>query len=103
MAAEGRDAEGKPPFFATWRGAYVFVLAWLVVTVVAPSAPLATITGRSRRLTLATPLPVLPRYSISSGDRPAFSLPPIMATVAGTAPLSRMVFSTSIAVSTFLG
>jgi hypothetical protein len=30
--------EGKPPFFRSWRGAYVFVLAFLAVTVVALTA-----------------------------------------------------------------
>ena len=75
----------------------------VVVTVVAPSAPRATIAARSRRETFATLRPDLPRYSISSGDRPALSLPPMIAIVAGTAPFSRIVFSTSIAVSTFLG
>ncbi len=29
------DAEGRPPFFRTWRGAYAAVLAWLLLTVVA--------------------------------------------------------------------
>ena len=36
-------------------------------------------------------------------DRPAFRRPPRMAMVAGTAPLSRRVCSTSRAVSTFFG
>jgi hypothetical protein len=27
--------EGRPPFFRTWRGAYVFVLAVLAVEIVA--------------------------------------------------------------------
>ena len=75
----------------------------VVVTVVAPSAPRATSTGRSRRDAFATPLPFLPRYSISSGVRPAFRRPPMTAMVAGTAPLSRMVCSTRSAVSTFCG
>ena len=75
----------------------------VVVTVVAPSAPRATRAGRSRRLALATPRPVLPRYSISSWLKPALRRPPITAIVAGTAPLSRMVCSTKSAVSTFFG
>ncbi len=29
------DDEGRPPFFRSWRGAYIFVLAWLAVLVVA--------------------------------------------------------------------
>jgi hypothetical protein len=32
------DDEGRPPFFRTWRGAYAFVLAWLVLTIVALTA-----------------------------------------------------------------
>ncbi len=28
------DAEGKPPFFKTWAGAYALVLGWLGVCVV---------------------------------------------------------------------
>ena len=75
----------------------------VVVTVVAPSASRATSAGRSRRLALATPRPVLPRYSISSWVNPAMSLPPMTAMVAGVAPFSRMVCSTKSAVSTFLG
>ncbi len=27
------DDEGRPPFFKTWRGAYIFVLVWLAVLV----------------------------------------------------------------------
>lgn len=27
------DDEGKPPVFSTWRGAYLFVLACLLVTI----------------------------------------------------------------------
>ena len=34
MSAEEQD---RPPFFKTWRGAYLFVLASLAVTVVALS------------------------------------------------------------------
>ena len=71
--------------------------------VVAPSAPRATRAGRSRRLAFATSRPALPRYSISSWLRPAFSRPPMTAMVAGTAPFLRMVSSTSRAVSTFFG
>ncbi|MEQ9299613.1 MAG: hypothetical protein RIF33_13655 [Cyclobacteriaceae bacterium] len=25
--------EGKPPFFSTWRGLYIFVLIWLIVLI----------------------------------------------------------------------
>ena len=34
MAPEEAGAEGKPPFFKSWRGAYIFVLAALVLTMV---------------------------------------------------------------------
>ena len=75
----------------------------VVVTVVAPSMPFATRTGRSRRLAFVTFCPALPRYSISSLVSPALSRPPRMAMVAGTAPFSRTMFSTARAVSTFWG
>ena len=75
----------------------------VVATVVAPSLPLAHKTGRSRREALVTAVPALPRCSISSLERPAFSRPPMMAMVAGTAPFSRIIFSTFSAVSTFCG
>ena len=81
----------------------MWAMIMVVATVVAPSAPRATSAGRSLRLALATARPVLPRYSISSVLSPAFRRPPMMAIVAGTAPLSRMVCSTSRAVCTFLG
>ena len=60
-------------------------------------------TARSRRLALVTSRPFLPRCSISSLVQPAFSRPPMMAMVAGTAPFSRMISSTFRAVSTFWG
>ena len=81
----------------------MWAMIMVVVTVVAPSAFLATSAGRSRRLALATLRPALPRYSISSALRPAFRRPPMTAIVAGTAPFSRMVCSTFSAVCTFLG
>ena len=87
----------KTPMPAMWA------IIMVVVTVQAPSWPRATSTGRSRRLALAISGPFLPKYSISSGVRPAFSRPPMMAMVAGTAPLSRMICSTSRAVFTFWG
>ena len=39
----------------------MWAIIMVVVTVVAPSRPSDTSTGRSRRLALATPAPVLPR------------------------------------------
>ena len=39
----------------------IWAMIIVVVTVVAPSRPSATSTGRSRRLALATAVPVLPR------------------------------------------
>ena len=59
--------------------------------------------ARSRREALWMAWPFLPKYSISSAVRPAFRRPPMMAMVAGTAPLSRMICSTCRAVSTFWG
>ena len=81
----------------------MWAIIMVVVTVVAPSSPRAMSTGRSRRLALVMAMPFLPKYSISPALRPAFSRPPMMAMVAGTAPFSRMIFSTARAVSTFLG
>ena len=81
----------------------MWAIIMVVATVVAPSAPWATRTDRSRREALVTFCPCLPRYSISAGERPAFSRPPRMAMVAGTAPFWRMISSTFKAVSTFWG
>ena len=100
--AAPRCTPPMPPV-AKMRMPAMWAMIIVVATVVAPSAPRATSAGRSRRLALATPLPALPRCSISSRLRPAFRRPPMTAIVAGTAPLSRMVCSTSSAVSTFLG
>jgi len=49
-----------PPVANTWMPA-MWAMIMVVVTVVAPSRPSATSTGRSRRLALATAVPVLPR------------------------------------------
>ena len=49
-----------PPVANTWMPA-MWAMIMVVVTVVAPSRPWATSTGRSRRLALATAVPVLPR------------------------------------------
>ena len=89
-----------PPVAKIWMPA-MWAMIMVVVTVVAPSSPRAHSTARSRRLALWTAVPFLPRYSISSGVRPAFRRPPRMAMVAGTAPFSRMMDSTFRAVSTF--
>ncbi len=91
-----------PPVANTLMPA-MWAMIMVVVTVVAPSCPRAHSTARSRRLALATDVPALPRCSISSLEQPAFSRPPIMAMVAGTAPFSRMIRSTARAVSTFWG
>ncbi len=91
-----------PPVANTWIPARCAMII-VVATVVAPSAPRATSTGRSRREAFVTAGPVLPRYSISSAVSPAFSLPLITQIVAGTAPASRTVSSTRRAVSTFCG
>jgi 4-hydroxybenzoate polyprenyltransferase len=60
----------------------------VAATVVAPSPPRATSSARSRRLSLGTAARRAPAHD-SAPDRPAFSRPPITATVAGTAPWRR--------------
>ena len=74
----------------------------VAATVVAPSLPCDRTNGRSRRLTFMASGEV-PSNSSCSGDRPTQILPPMMAMVAGTAPPSRMICSTSRAISTFCG
>ncbi len=74
----------------------------VAATVVAPCVPRATTNGRSRTLTLVTS-PWLASSSRSSGDRPIFGRPSRIAIVAGTAPCSRMMPSTSTAIATFCG
>ena len=91
-----------PPVAKTFIPAMAAMII-VVVTVVAPSSPRATSTGRSRLEAFMTPRPFLPRYSIWSGVSPAFRRPPMMAIVAGTAPFSLIVSSTFSAVSTFCG
>ncbi len=91
-----------PPVANTRMPAMAAIII-VAATVVAPSAPRATSMGRSRRLALATFVPALPRYSICSSVRPAQSLPPMTAMVAGSAPFSRAVRSQRSAVSTFCG
>ena len=49
-----------PPVANTWMPA-MWAIIMVVVTVVAPSMPRAQMTGRSRRETLATLRPLLPR------------------------------------------
>ena len=49
-----------PPVAKTWMPA-IWAIIIVVVTVVAPSAPRAQMTGRSRRETLANLRPALPR------------------------------------------
>ena len=73
-------------------------LARIIVeaTVVAPVRFSATMMGRSRRDTLATPSP-LHISSSSSCVRPTFSTPSMIAMVAGTAPSARTMRSTSAA------
>ena len=91
-----------PPVAKT-RMPAMWAIIIVVVTVVAPSRPCAARTARSRRDALATCAPALPRCSISSWVRPAFSRPPMIAIVAGVAPLARISSSTARAVSTFCG
>ena len=102
VTSASRCTPPMPPV-ANTRMPAIAAMIIVVATVVAPSSPRATSTGRSRREALITSVPFLPRYSISSLESPAFSLPPMMAMVAGTAPFSRMMRSTFSAVSTFCG
>ena len=74
----------------------------VVATVVAPLRPEAMYTGTSRRLTLPTPS-ARHMTSRSSWERPTFSLPPMTAMVAGTAPSERTTSSTLAAKSRFSG
>ena len=71
-------------------------------TVVAPWPPRATTYGRSRMLTLSTS-PLLASSSRSSSPRPIRGRPCSTAIVAGTTPASRMMPSTSRAISTLRG
>ncbi len=74
----------------------------VLATVVAPCAPVATTCGRSRTLTLRMP-PSEPNSSSSSSDSPIVGRPWSTAIVAGTAPPSRTICSTSRAIATFWG
>ena len=56
-----RDNGAVPATIAILGGRLKWAIIIVVVTVVAPSAPRAQMTGRSRRETLATLRPALPR------------------------------------------
>ena len=91
-----------PPVAKTFMPA---IWAKIIVdaTVVAPSFFCPTMNAMSLLLVLMTACAAFPRYSICSRLRPITSLPCKIAIVAGTAPLSRIIFSTFNAVSTFFG
>ena len=74
----------------------------VLATVVAPWAPVATTYGRSRTLTLQMS-PSEPSSSSSSSSRPTVGRPSSTAMVAGTAPPSRTICSTSRAIATLCG
>ena len=74
----------------------------VVATVVAPVRPVATIMGRSRRLTFST-FSARHIRSMSASSKPTFSLPSMMAVVAGTAPPARTTCCTLWANSRFSG
>ncbi len=76
-----RARRSKPEAEPTDRGSIIMVVA----TVVAPVWLVARYTATSRRLTLPTPS-ALHMISSSPAVRPTFSLPPMMAVVAGMAP-----------------
>ena len=72
------------------------------LTVVAPSVPLASTTGMSRRETLATPGSEARRFKVPA-SHPTCTAPSTTATVAGTAPSSRTMDSTASAVFKLAG
>ena len=96
ILADGTD--GYEEYISPAMEAMIMVVA----TVVAPVMPVARYTATSRRLTLPTPS-ALHITSSSSAFRPTFSLPPMIAVVAGTAPSARTISSTLCANSTFCG
>ena len=69
-------------------------------TVVAPMRLVAMISGKSRRETLAT-FSLCASVSKSASFKPILIFPFIKAIVAGTAPWSRMICSTFLAISIF--
>ena len=76
----------------------------VAATVVAPQPPPAIAAARLRRDTFSTdPRGAVPSVSRSSRESPTSSRPALSATVAGTAPVSRMAASASVATSTFCG
>ena len=93
VAFASRCTPPRPPVAKTPMPAAA-ATALVAATVVAPSAPVAAATARSRTESLATPSAPA-RCSIWSSSRPTISSPPIMPMVAGTAPLSRTVCSIS--------
>ncbi len=74
----------------------------VLATVVAPWTPVATTCGMSRTLTLRIAVS-FPNISSSSSDSPTVGRPWRMAIVAGTAPPSRTICSTSRAIATLWG
>ena len=90
-----------PPVAKT-RMPTISAMSMVVATVVAPVWPFAMYTGTSRRETLPT-FSALHMTARSASFRPTLSLPPMMAMVAGTAPLSRTTCSTFAAKSRFSG
>ena len=93
VCAASRCTPPSPPVANTPMPAAA-ATALVAATVVAPSAPVAAATARSRTESLATPSTVASRVSWAS-SRPTTSSPPIMPIVAGTAPASRTVRSIS--------
>ncbi len=99
--AAPRCTPPRPPVTKT-RIPAIAASRMVAATVVAPCAPRATTSGRSRTLTFATSA-WLASSSRSSPDRPMRGRPCRTAIVAGTAPCSRMMPSTSTAIATFCG
>ena len=74
----------------------------MLATVVAPWTPVATTCGRSRTLTLRMPAVGAEQLELVVGE-PDVGRPLSTAIVAGTAPPSRTICSTSRAIATFCG
>ncbi len=91
-----------PPVANTWIAAISAIII-VPATVVAPFPPNAISAGKSLRDALMGLREPFASETSSSRVKPTFSLPFIIAIVAGIAPSSRTAFSTFRAVSRFCG
>ena len=90
-----------PPVANTFMPA-ICAAIMVAATVVPPVRPSATAKARSARESFIAP-DVMASDSRSPSDRPILILPPMTAIVAGVAPSSAMIFSTSAAMTLFCG